>query len=798
MIGSQKMSFPSRPHISSLLAGGLSLWLGCALVLSGGTSLFDAKLQAYFGVALLGSLICALLSLLGKLPRLGWMVTGLTLGIVFALNGVMALQLTTENLDQKQGVWRVRLAEDMQKTSFGYRAKGVLENISGPSRNVLISLRDDQPELLSGELVEMKGRLRALDLSKKGYWISQGIGLELSHPSEIIRVPASFLDLRDWVIQQRRRVVEMLSDANHPGSDLALALVCGYRAALDQTDDYPNFQLSGLAHLVAVSGAHLSLVSALSAAFLSQWGLSLKLRSVALITVLLAFVFFSGFAISTLRAFAMTCCAILARFAHRRAASLNALGLCIWLFIAFDPWQSLSPSFVLSLASTLGIILFAPLIASWFSRVPEKLQKWVVAPLSLSLASLMLTLPYTAALFSQISLVAPLANIVAAPIFSLSCLCSFLGVLLMLFVPGLSALVMAPLMAPCLLLKMLSRCFASIPHAAIPIDVAMAPMIGLTVACAMLLWRFWPQLTLRFLAKGVGLVLLCTLLAFNLCRLFEKDELIMLDVGQGDAFLLRSQGSAILIDTGNQTGALRKALARHRVFQLDAVIISHSDDDHCGALASLRGLVPIKRVLLFADALECPCESCQELITSSSRTAQELKGLEQGDHLQVGVFELEVLWPKAYADEGGNADSIALEITGPGPHKNRDESQGQEGAQALEAQSQKSKEKPGEVTALLCGDLEVDQLAQIAKPFDLIKVGHHGSRKSLDEDLLRKINPRLALISVGQDNRYGHPSPEVIQLLSQAEIDILRTDRQGDVSVVFSPEGLQLSTRIES
>ncbi|MFR8009462.1 MAG: ComEC/Rec2 family competence protein, partial [Gordonibacter urolithinfaciens] len=255
------------------------------------------------------------------------------------------------------------------------------------------------------------------------------------------------------------------------------------------------------------------------------------------------------------------------------------------------------------------------------------------------------------------------------------------------------------------------------------------------------------------------------------------DEIVMLDVGQGDAFVVRSGGAAVLVDTGNQERLLREALARHAVFRLDAVVVTHGDDDHMGALASLKGVVQVDRVLVAADALACSCDACARLRGDAATLVGEgaVQGLAQGDGLRVGAFDLEVVWPARFADEGGNADSLCLLARA-----------GADGDGAPDW------------TALFAGDAEHEQLAALEGQglvgrVDVLKVGHHGSKNALTPELAAALSPRIALVSVGAGNRYGHPADKTLRELADAGAQVWRTDEAGDVSCKSTAQGIAVA-----
>ena len=249
-----------------------------------------------------------------------------------------------------------------------------------------------------------------------------------------------------------------------------------------------------------------------------------------------------------------------------------------------DPASSVSVSLFLSAAATLGIVLFTGLVSSWLSFLPNRLRHLVAEPLAMTIASSVTTLPFSSALFSQLPLISPVANIVVAPLFTLACVVGLITVLVSCVVPGIAPALL-PVAAWCAVpLTEAVSLHAKAPFACVPVAMPVVFSLVLTVFLTFALFVAWPRLKPRVLAVITASSLALFIFAVVVLPRFHGDEIIMLDVGQGDAFLVRSEGSALLIDTGTQDGLLRSALGKHGVTRLDAVVITHGDDDHCGSL----------------------------------------------------------------------------------------------------------------------------------------------------------------------------------------------------------------------
>lgn len=766
---------PPRPHLPPLLIAGLAMWGAAAAVwpaLSGASS---AALAAAGAGSLGAAALLAVLCLRRGRAAVGAVAA---LGVLVAVGacaaGAAGVQAAGRAMAAASGPWECTLTTDAKPSEFGWRAEARVRLPQGREASVRLNLPEGAEGLLQGDAVVVDGSFSAPRAASREYYWSAGLAGSLT---------ADFWEAHDaapGIGSLRRRALEVIGEHGGRSAALLQALVCGWRPAIEAEGAYDRFKTVGLAHLVAVSGAHLSIVTLFVAQLLRAARASRRVTAVATALFLAGYVGFTGMPVSALRAALMASAGLLALVVDRRSSALGALGLCLVAFVGADPPCALSASFALSAGSTLGIVLLAPLFSSAAARWPRKARAAVAEPLALTAASSAATQPYAAALFSQVPLLSPVANLLAAPLFSLACVVGFAAVGAACLVPpcapaavGFAACAAAPLGA---VVDLLSR----VPASCLPADVEAVPMVALSAAVVGGLWAWWPRLDARAVA---GVLVAAALLpaALLIAPARAADEIVMLDVGQGDAFLLRSQGSTLLIDTGNQDDLLKEACARQGVRRVGWVAVTHPDDDHCGSLAALGDVAAVGGLIVARDLLSCSCDACTGLLSEASGEGYPsgVRGLAVGDEVSCGRFTLRVVWPEAFADEGGNADSLSFlcEWDGDG-----------DGA--------------AEWTALFCGDAEAEELRAMAPALpaagvDVLKVGHHGSKKSLDADLARALRPSVALIGVGESNRYGHPAPAVVQALADVGAEVLCSDEAGDVSVAFSMEKLTVRSQSE-
>ena len=760
-----------RPSMSPLTILALALWGACAGSYTLGFRCAREFLVPAIVVACVFFALAIFAFMRGAPSTLAVLVLGLVIGCALGFSATLSYEAkANQAIASPVQKWVFTAEEDARQGDFGATVRAVAYSVSsGEEHAVSVTLPKGESGIFYGDSFSATCALsQPREASAERFYL-QGIDA-VSSPEAIERLD-NLRSVGDVLANVRKSVIALFDGQGDVGA-LCQALVCGYREQLRETDLYAACKTVGVAHLVAVSGAHLSITCGMIASVLHVVRTPRRFSLTIQLAVLSIYLVLTGMPISALRAAAMAVVGMTSFLARRRRATLSALGACIVVIIAISPQSSVSISFFLSAMSTLGIIVLMPLISSWLSAVP--LVRRIAEPLALTLAAMVPTTPFSAALFSQLPLVSPVANLVVAPLFTLS-----LTVSLVSTVVSLAAPVVAPLALPfangtAFLLAQAIRIFAEIPFACVPVSLSVPWGLALSIAGPLLLWLLWPQLTGATIFAMGSAVCACALAFVVVVPLLSPSEIVMLDVAQGDAFLLRSKGSAILIDTGNHDALLKEALARQGVFHLDAVVISHADDDHCGSLQALDGVVAIDSVLVAHDAVTCDCESCESLIKSASSVvgSANIEPLTVGDTIACGDFSLKVIWPHGFSDEGGNADSLCL-------------------LASLATSG-------GTWTALFCGDAESEQLKEMIDEgtlgdIDIYKVGHHGSKAALTESVVETIHPEISLVSVGSGNRYGHPAAKTLSLLDNVGSHVFRTDEMGDVSCEFTNDGIRVT-----
>jgi len=535
-----------------------------------------------------------------------------------------------------------------------------------------------------------------------------------------------------------------------------------------------DFRASGLAHLLAVSGQNIVLLSLLAAPVLAMLGFGPRTRLVAIAALILVYVPLAGAGPSIQRAGVMGLAGLVAAAATRAPSRAYALALAAAVTLAIDPRATGDIGWQLSFAAVVGIMLLARPLGDRIGPVlgDGGWRRALTEGAAVTLAATIATAPLTVLHFERFPVGTLLANLAAMPAVAPA---MWMGMV------SIGAGQVDPLFAVPFNLAG-SVCLAWIaqvaewfgrPGWASP-EVRLAPplLVAGSLTMLVLLWatlRWWRpgRAPGRRAASAAALVLLAVAIAlsgpFGEGRRqlgpppVDGARVEVLDVGQGDSILVRTREAApILVDGGPPGGDLRGALDSAGIDRLGAVLLTHPDLDHYGGLLEVLGLVAVDRLLFDRAPREV------KALARSSNVA--LERVAAGQVIRTGDVRLEVLWPPA-ADPGGatggddNARSVVLLLRWRG------------------------------FRMLLTGDAEAEAVPMDPGPLDVLKVSHHGSRDAGLPALLDRTTPALAVISAGEDNPYGHPVPEVVSALESERVEVLRTDRDGTVSIVIGPEG---------
>ncbi|MDF2979123.1 MAG: hypothetical protein K0S40_3851 [Actinomycetospora sp.] len=628
-------------------------------------------------------------------------------------------------------------------------------------RVVLMAPAEQWAGLLPGQVVGVRGRLAPPDRADLTVAVLQVRG----PPVAVGPVPLSQRvagDLRGGLRDAARAVLAEDPAGLLPG--LVVGDTSGVAPGL--ADD---FRTAGLTHLTAVSGTNVAIVcgAVLLLARLARAGP--RTAAVLAALALVGFVVLARPSPSVLRAAVMGGVTVLALAVGRRRSVVPALSAAVVVLLLVDPGLATDPGFALSVLATGALVLLAPgMVARMRARgVPPGVAEALAVPV----AAHVVTAPVIAGLSGEVSLVAVVANLLAAPAVAPV---TVLGVLAAAVAPwwtgGAYALVWLAGPGVSWLVWVARRC-AAVPGATLtwPGGVLGASVLAGVVVLVAVALR-WRRLRAVVAAGLVGalLVLVPTRVAppgWPPARW----SVVACDVGQGDALVLATgePGRAVLVDVGPEAGVVDACLTRLGVRSLALVVLSHLHADHVGGLAGAVAGRSVGGVAL-GPARE-PADTLAQVVRRAGAARAPLVGLGRGTVLRWPGLVIEVLGPVRTPTHVDGEDGSAVNDT----------------SVVLRAHTPVGR-------VLLPGDAELaSQSSLLGTGSDLhaeiLKVPHHGSRSSLPS-FLTAARSSLALVSVGRGNTYGHPNPQVVGLLARSGTLVRRTDESGDLAVVGSVE----------
>ena len=654
------------------------------------------------------------------------------------------------------------------------------------------------PALVPGDAIEVRGTVQLPPEDAPGFadfLESRGAaGTLKAHAVRLVGSEGGFTAAVEGV---RWGLDEALSRAiPEPEAGLAAGILVGLRERVSpQTAD--DFTVTGLTHVVAISGWNIALVAGIATALLRATGLGRRPRSLIVVVAIVVYTILAGAEASVIRAAVMGGVVIVARESGRPSGAVAALGLACWGLLLAQPSMIDDIGLQLSLAATAGLLALGGPAESAVKRVTRgRAPRWFDETLGVSLAAQLSTLPLILLHFGRLSLISPLANLLVAPVVPLAMLGAAVGTLIgPLVVGAVSALTLGPLLVaswvPLALMTRGAGLLAQVPLANVelppPFDLVGGAIAGLALLLTLRrarrasadVPRSWqppppssPRRPRRRPAALMAVVLIATTAVVLVARPGPRLGVSVLDIGQGDSILLEAgDGTRLLVDGGPDPDLLVRRLDeripawdRH----IDLAMLTHPHEDHSGGLA---GLAPRYRVSrLIETELTSEGAGVLELRAAAERRGTRRIRLTQGASFALGEARVDVLWPPEEAipdriltdGRAINGTSVVLAVT------------------------------IGRQRILLTGDLEDDHDADLleliphdGRRWDLLKVAHHGSATASSRPILDVLRPRLAAISSGHGNRYGHPAPATLQRLDDIAARVWRTDTQGTLSVGF-------------
>jgi competence protein ComEC len=662
---------------------------------------------------------------------------------------------------QQAGARSVVIPVDVGQATSG----GAAVPTSG--RVLLIAPVDPWSRVLPGQDVTASGSLAP---AREG---------ELTAAVLYVRGPPEQLGTAPWwqrsAEAMRAGLRQASSGLDEEAAGLLPGLAIGDTSALSPRVD-EEFIAAGMSHLTAVSGSNLTIMCGTVLVLLRLFRLGPRFSAAVAGMALVGFLVLVGPDPSVLRAGVMGGAALVAMALGRSGSALSALSLAVAGLVLYDPEMAVSFGFTLSVLATAGLVLLAPRWAAAMVRrgVPPGFAEGLAVPL----AAFVVTAPVIAGMAGKLSLVSIVANVLAAPV-----------------------------VAPATVFGVLATAFGFWPWAAHALVSLAGPEAdwliwvarrSARVPGAVVDWPggWWGGLLAAALAIGMVLVLRHRKLRLVLAIILVVVLLVVVpvrviapawppagwamaacDVGQGDALVLATAepGRAVVVDTGPEPGPVDDCLHLLGVTRIPLLVVSHLHADHIGGLTSVFDGRSVGAIAVGPG--RAPAWAWRQLSDEAARRSIPLLELDSGRQLGWPGLQLTVLGPRYVSAKATDAQD-GTEINNSSLVIRADTAAGR---------------------VLLSGDVELEAQADLLADHadlraDILKVPHHGSRYSLPQ-FLEQVSPRIALVSVGQGNPYGHPSKTTLDTLAAAGALVARTDTDGDTAVVPGTPGPSIVRR---
>lgn len=734
----------------------------------------------------------------------------LAVGLLFFVLGIVCMCYVQN---------RIRQCQQAENTEVSFKGTVIAVETSEQGNAYIVAARGMKIRITLAEQValipgyRMKGKGEAESFSRatnpggfdeQNYQYGKGIFLSLQKVEiEQIRQPlipvrAGLFRLRNYL----RNVYETILDDE---AGLAVAMVLGDKENLD-TDIKQLYQRNGIAHLIAISGLHIAMIGGSLYHILRKLLGNYTVSAGAGVIFILLYGVLTGLSGATLRAVIMLIVSIGADVTGRRYDTLTAIAFALFLMLLNNPYQITQVGFLLSFGAIIGIAVVNPVWKKFWPKLPR-----VFDGLFVSVSVQIVLLPIMLYYFYEIPVYGVLLNVIVVPLMSVLLAVLLAGGILGSFLPAAAKVVIVPAKGIFLLYEWICNFSEKMPFHTLctgrPQFWWLVAYYGVVVLFLMIAYGQFPNKQSgcstekesrqeeqnpmsncrKWMFAGTGVL---AVLLFSVFALPASLTVCMFDVGQGDGIYIRTPyHHHILVDGGSSSKqkvgiyVLKNGTRYYGGHVLDYVFVSHSDSDHYSGIAELLedDTVVIRNFVL--PDIANPDEAYYELEKKAMKKGCRLYYMKKGDILQIDGITVTCMNPEHTVYEDKNTGSLVLALS----------------YLDFDMLLTGDMDDTVEEKILKEGLLEESCLEELVqntkdKTIEVLKVAHHGSATSSSEEFLQALCPETACISVGENNRYGHPAKEVIERLLQYTQNIYLTKDSGAITINTDGHQYQVET----
>ena len=676
------------------------------------------------------------------------------------------------------------------------------KEIKAQKKNIYIQENKTKIKLQYGDIIEVKGKYEEPESRRnyKGFDYKlylktknilgtlkstniKKVSLKIENPIEYIE--SKSIKLSENLKQKANNILPQEI------ASIFIGIILGDRTEIPE-EAIENFRNANMSHILAVSGMHMSYLILLATQIIGKL-IGKKQSYYISIILIIEYMFLTGFSASIIRAGIMGIILISSKIFYKNNDVLTNIAISALIILLKNPYTILDLSFQFSYGGTIGIILFQKFISKNFLEKIIKSKK-IIEIISVTISAQIIILPISIIQFNKLNIYFILTNLIIGFIIGPVMACGFIF-LITLIINVKTAQIFSIILQIAIKALILTSQIAKLPYSNIYLPTPNFIQIiiyFLSIHIFMFIYYIYntknkTQTVKRFRniismikfylkyrmkpktksrTKIISIIIIALIMVM---QIIPKDlKVYFVDVNQGDStFIVTPKGKTILIDGGGSSytnvgkNTLLPYILDRGYTKIDIVIISHMDLDHCDGIIYLMDKIKIKTIIIGKQYEES--DNYKRFVKLAKEKRIEVKIVEAGENINIERnVNLDILWPDSknkISENAINNNSLVFKL------------------------------KYKKYSILFTGDIEEIAEKAILERYrnmlqsTILKVAHHGSKTSTTAEFLKAVKPRYALIGVGKNNKFGHPSENTIKKLKEMKVKIFRTDELGEITI---------------